>query len=157
MHVCFVDLCHFFKLYRMCAVALTCQVMIFHAMLLLFYALQCSCHSNRNGEDHHQANYISRTNSQNNYYDYDAYGSHNMMHPHQRYYAAHGTPPPAYSDGSSPSSNSYSTPRSNSGISTPRGISSNYNNLAVNNNIMTNGVGSRPSQPPPAPPPVFVG
>lgn len=98
-------------------------------------------------------------------FDYEAYNNqiHNQNHnsSQHRYF----TPPPSYSDISSPSPNSYSITSnsrfSSTGIaasSTPRNNGTISINVTPNsNNSMTNGFAFRPSQPPPAPPPNYVG
>ncbi len=94
-------------------------------------------------------------------YDYEAYQSQSIIQNQQqhRYYSPHVSPPPAYSDMSSPSSNPYSiSSRFSAGIaasSTPRNGTISIN--VTPNSSMTNGFAFRPSQPPPAPPPNYVG
>lgn len=93
-------------------------------------------------------------------YDYESY-NHQVHNQSQQRYYPHVTPPPAYSDMSSPSPNAYSISSrfSNSGIaasSTPRNGTLSIN-VTPSSNSMTNGYAFRPSQPPPAPPPNYVG
>jgi hypothetical protein len=113
----------------------------------------------------HQSSSMLNRNISQTQYDYEAYNNqiHNQNnHSQQRYYS-HVTPPPAYSDVSSPSPNAYSINSrfSSGGIaasSTPRNgtISINVTPNSANSS-MNNGYGFRPSQPPPAPPPNYVG
>lgn len=116
-------------------------------------------------QQHPNSSILNRTISQSQY-DYEAYNNNQVHIQSQqqqlRYYSSsHITPPPGYSDMSSPTSNAYSSNSSrfsSGGIaasSTPRNGTISIN--VTPNSSMTNGFGFRPSQPPPAPPPNYVG
>lgn len=113
--------------------------------------------SNRLNQLQHHNSVLNRSLSQSQY-EYDAYTSQIYNQSQHRYNSnSHVTPPPAYSEVSSPNAYSNNSRYSggHTGASTPRSGSMSMN--VTPNSSMTNGYGFRPSQPPPAPPPNFVG